>query len=248
MLARLEPGDIRSILRDTLNDSITPESLVPLVREAMAHPVEHRQRENGDDAVWDINLTLGSDWQEQGVTLYAGLEEDLVGVSLPGKMLWLEGGDLYQMIRTSMDTPPDIDQMAYEKFGDYIQAYYDRDLAQRNQRAEELPGDPGWTSDRWELDVLRLAAEREDLGLQVYDLRIVNYVDPPELAPHRVAGGAYVDSRLAIHGWDWKSTYLAVADGEPAGVFYLSGELDMSQFTTRQEFLDMVTEESVAGG
>lgn len=184
MLAGLQPEDIRNILGDILSGSITPETLASLVREAMKSPVEHLEKENGDDRVWSVQLTLGEDWQEGRVTLFAGLEEDLVGVSLPGKMLWLEDGELYRLIRTSMDTPPDIDGAAYERYGEFIRAYYDRDLARRSQGAEEgLPGDPGWTAGRWELEVLRLAAEREEMGVQVYDLRVVHYMDPPELAP-----------------------------------------------------------------
>ena len=251
ILDDLQPEDIRRISPNLKDQTLSPEELAPLVREAMSHPVEHRAKANGDDQIWSLRfiLTAEGDWRDGETTLYAGLEEDLVGVSLPGKTLWVEDETLYRLVRTSMDTPPDIDKAAYEKYGDFIRAHYDRDMAQRNQRAEEgLPGDPGWTTSGWELHVLRLAAEREDLGVQAYDLRVVDYVDPPELAPHRVAGGAYVDSRLAIHGWDWKYTYLAVADGEPAGVFYLTEELDMSRFATRQEFLDMVAEETVAGG
>ena len=251
ILVELQPEDILRIRSDLMDQTLSPEELAPLVREAMGHPVEYRVKENGDDQIWSLHLTLrvGGDWRDGETTLYAGLEEDLVGISLPDKFFWVEDAALYRPVRTSMDTPPDIDQAAYEDYGDFIRAHYDRDMAQRNQQAEEgLPGDPGWTASGWELHVLRLAAEREDLGVWVYDLRAVNYLDPLELAPYRVAGGAYVDSRLAIHGWDWKYTYLAVVDGETVGVFYLTEELDMDQFTTRQEFLDMVAEESVAGG
>ena len=44
--------------------------------------------------------------------------------------------------------------------------------------------------------------------------------DPPELAPDRIAGGAYVDSQLRVHGLDFQSVYLVTLDDDPMGIAF----------------------------
>lgn len=152
-----------------------------------------------------------------------------------------EGDSWY--IRSFLRVP--IDRAAYEKYRDFVEDHYDRDMEERNRRAK-MEG--GWSTSGWELVYFQKEGENADLGLEVYRMEKVNTVDPPEMAPQCIAGGAWVDSQLRIHGWDWKCTYLGVVDGEPVGVFYLPEELDMSRYVTRQEFLDMVAENGTAGG
>ena len=75
------------------------------------------------------------------------------GSNLPRSKVHLEDESLYQLIRTSCDTPDDIDQEAYAACRELTDAYYDARLAQ-------VGGEGGFVS--WELTCFR-----EEDGLRI---------------------------------------------------------------------------------
>lgn len=228
MMARLEPGDIQSIFAYVPGKVFLAEDLAPLIRRAMVHPVENY----GEDweAIWDLPFTLTADRQ---MTLYAGLEENIVCLSLPGKTLWVEDEALYQFVRTSMDRDEVINDYWYEKYRDLVDGYFDARVAEINGRAAE--GEPGWQYSGWELtEFLGYAgtSKVEDLGVTLFRMNAAYLTDPAEDAVHMLAGGAYVDSRLRVHapsGWDGGNVYLMVVDNEAVGFVYGENMVEVIQ-------------------
>lgn len=235
MLAHLQPENIRRILRDILNDSISPETLAPLVRQAMKHPVEYRERENGDDRVWSVHFTLGADWRDGEMTLYAGLEENLVGLSLPGKMLWLEDEELYQLVRTSMDREWVLNEYWYERCKNLVDGFYNELLEETGFSSWELVEFAGYCG----------TSKVENEGITVFRMGAAFRTDPPELAPNRLVGGQYVDSQLRVHGLPWYPVHLVTIDGEAIGLTYddwldrYPGEDPLDHYT-EEEIREMV--------
>ena len=202
-------------------DNLTAEELAELLRQAAEHPVDHDSLTlNGSatDVVWTLDCYLAPKDQEtysgdDALYLQAGLEENVVevfgGANLPGGRLHLESEALYQLLRTSLDTPDDIDQEAYAACKALTDAYYDARLAQ-------VSADGGFVG--WELTGFREADEEAALDARAYAISAAFYTDPPEGALHLLAGGMYVDSSLRAHGLDWQRVYLVTIGGEPAGV------------------------------
>lgn len=237
ILARLEPEDIRSISSYFAGRTFSAEELAPLVCRAMKCPVEYQEKGTGDNRVWDMHFTLGTDWQDQEVVLYAGLEENIVGLSLPGKTMWLEDEELYQMVRTSMDREWEwvLNDFYYERYKDMVDGFYN-----------ELLGETGFSS--WELvEFLGYCgtSKVENEGITVFRMRAAFRTDPPELAPHRLVGGQYVDSQLRVHGLPWYPVHLVTIDGEAIGLTYddwldrYPGEDPLDHYT-EEEIREMV--------
>ena len=168
--------------------------------------------------VWTLDCYLAPKDQEtysgdDALYLQAGLEENVVevfgGANLPGGRLHLESEALYQFLRTSLDTPDDIDQEAYAACKALTDAYYDARLAQ-------VSADGGFVG--WELTGFREADDEAALDARAYAISAAFYTDPPEGALRLLAGGMYVDSSLRAHGLDWQRVYLVTIGGEPAWV------------------------------
>lgn len=203
------------------NEPPTAEELAELLRQAAEHPIDHDSLTlNGSatDVVWTLDCYLAPKDQEtysgdDALYLQAGLEENVVevfgGANLPGGRLHLESEALYQLLRTSLDTPDDIDQEAYAACKALTDAYYDARLAQ-------VSADGGFVG--WELTGFREADEEAALDARAYAISAAFYTDPPEGALRLLAGGMYVDSSLRAHGLDWQRVYLVTIGGEPAGV------------------------------
>ncbi len=210
--------------------SVPAEELISLLHEAVKNPVEHDSLTlNGSDTdvVWSVAFYPGrgeGPWfGDDGLYLFAGLEENVVevfgGENLPDGTLYLKDEALYQCVRTGNDREGYINETWYERCRDWVDGYYD-------QRLEELR-DAGYAS--WELTEFMgvLGTTKEDgRGAVAFRMQAAFRTDPPELAPHRIAGGAYVDSRLRVHGLDWQSVYLVTLNGEPVGVAFGDGILD----------------------
>ena len=220
-LANLTAEDIGYVSWYGSNEPPTAEELAELLRQAAEHPIDHDSLTlNGSatDVVWTLDCYLAPKDQEtysgdDALYLQAGLEENVVevfgGASLPGGRLHLESEALYQLLRTSLDTPDDIDQEAYAACKALTDAYYDARLAQ-------VSADGGFVG--WELTGFREADEEAALDARAYAISAAFYTDPPEGALRLLAGGMYVDSSLRAHGLDWQRVYLVTIGGEPAGV------------------------------
>ena len=223
LLAGLDGKDIGSVSWYGPNDPPEAEELAALIRAAAAHPVDHSDLTlNGSDTdiIWTLDCYLapknqGAYSEDDALHLQAGLEENVVeifgGSNLPQGRVHLEDEALYQLIRTSCDTPDDIDQEAYAACRELTDAYYDARLAQ--------VGESGFVS--WELTCFREEDQASALDAKAYTIGAAFRTEPPERAPHLLAGGAYVDSQLRVHGLDWQATYLVTIGGQPAGVLRL---------------------------
>lgn len=220
-LANLTAEDIGYVSWYGSNEPSSAEELAELLRQAAEHPVDHDSLTlNGSatDVVWTLDCYLAPKDQEtysgdDALYLQAGLEENVVevfgGANLPGGRLHLESEALYQLLRTSLDTPDDIDQEAYAACKALTDAYYDARLAQ-------VSADGGFVG--WELTGFREADEEAALDARAYAISAAFYTDPPEGALRLLAGGMYADSSLRAHGLDWQRVYLVTIGGEPAGV------------------------------
>lgn len=220
-LTNLTAEDIGYVSWYGSNEPPSAEELAELLRQAAEHPIDHDSLTlNGSatDVVWTLDCYLAPKDQEtysgdDALYLQAGLEENVVevfgGANLPGGRLHLEREALYQLLRTSLDTPDDIDQEAYAACKALTDAYYDARLAQ-------VSADGGFVG--WELTGFREADEEAALDARAYAISAAFYTDPPEGALRLLAGGMYVDSSLRAHGLDWQRVYLVTIGGESAGV------------------------------
>ena len=220
-LANLTAEDIRYVSWYGSNEPPTAEELAELLRQAAEHPIDHADftlNGSATDVVWTLDCYLAPKDQEtysgdDALYLQAGLEENVVevfgGANLPGGRLHLESEALYQLLRTSLDTPDDIDQEAYAACKALTDAYYDARLAQ-------VSADGGFVG--WELTGFREADDEAALDARAYAISAAFYTDPPEGALRLLAGGMYADSSLRAHGLDWQRVYLVTIGGEPAGV------------------------------
>lgn len=195
-----------------------PDDLAELLRTAAASPVERDSP--GENILWtlDVPIIPAGNYSGRGTLhLSAGLEENVVEVSgrdgLPAGTLYLENQELYQLVRTSSDYGGFINETYYEKYRDIVDGYFD-------SRLEEVK-DAGYVS--WELSeflgVLG-TTKQEGKGVVAFRMKAAFSTDPPELASDRIAGGAYVDSQLRVHGLDWQNVYPVTLDGEPMGIAF----------------------------
>ena len=222
LLAGLEEMDVGYVSWYGPNEAPDAGTLAGLIRAAAAHPVPAPADAPYATTVWTLDCYLAPAGQDtysgdDALHLTAGLAENVVevfgGGSLPGGRVWLESGELYQLLRTSCDSEGVINETYYEKYRDLVDGYYD-------SRLEEVR-DSGYVS--WELTEFAgvLGTTKEDgKGAVAFRMEAAFRTDPPELAPQRLAGGAYVDSQLRVHGLDWQSVYLVTLDDEPVGIAF----------------------------
>lgn len=220
VLSNLTAEEIGYVSSGERSSLITAETLAPMIREAVKNPVDHENLTlNGSDtdAVWGLEFYLGDkdagSWSgEDGVSLWAGLEENLVeisaGANLPRGRLWVEDKALYQLLRTQSDTPDHIDRAAYETYKDTVDAYFG------GRRAEAWDG--GFSA--WELTDFFLELENQEQNVRLYRMAAAYRTAPPEKAVHMLAGGMYVDSALRAHGLDWQPVRLLAVDGKAVSV------------------------------
>lgn len=225
LLAELEGEDIGSV--SWYGSSAPPEAdeLAALIRAAASHPMDHPDLTlNGSDTdvVWSLDCYLAPKGQDvysdvDALYLWAGLEENVVevfgGANLPNGRVHLEDETLYQLLRTSCDSDTVINETYYEKYRDMVDGYYD-------SRLEHLK-ETGYVS--WELTEFLgvLGTTKESgKGAVAFRMNAAFRTDPPELAPNRIAGGAYVDSQLRVHALDWQNVYLVTLDDEPVGIAF----------------------------
>lgn len=219
LLTGLQKGEVGEYAWGGLEEQyIYPDDLAELLRTAAASPVERDSL--GENILWtlDVPIIPAGNYSGRGTLhLSAGLEENVVEVSgrdgLPAGTLYLENQELYQLVRTSSDYGGFINETYYEKYQDIVDGYFD-------SRLEEVK-DAGYVS--WELSeflgVLG-TTKQEGKGVVAFRMKATFSTDPPELAPDRIAGGAYVDSQLRVHGLDWQNVYLVTLDGEPIGIAF----------------------------
>ena len=225
LLAGLTEEDIGEVSQYGPNEPPDNTTLAAMLNEAAAHPIDHADLTlNGSDTdvVWSLDCYIAPKNQgvysgEDALHLQAGLEENVVeifgGENLPDGRVHLEDAALYQLLRTSCDQESFINEYYYEKYRDLVDGYYDG-------RLEEVR-DVGYTA--WELtEFLGVLGTTKESGKGAVAFRMgaAFVTDPPELAPHVLAGGAYVDSALRVHGLDWQNVYLVTLDDEPVGLSF----------------------------
>lgn len=219
LLTGLQKGDVGEYTWGGQEETyICPDDLAELLRTAAASPLERDSL--GENILWtlDVPIIPAGNYSGRGTLhLSAGLEENVVEVSgrdgLPAGTLYLENQELYQLVRTSSDYGGFINETYYEKYQDIVDGYFD-------SRLEEVK-DAGYVS--WELSEFLgvLGTTKQDgKGAIAFRMKAAFSTDPPELAPDRIAGGAYVDSQLRAHGLDWQNVYLVTLDGEPMGIAF----------------------------
>ena len=219
LLTGLQKGDVGEYTWGGQEETyICPDDLAELLRTAAASPLERDSL--GENILWtlDVPIIPAGNYSGRGTLhLSAGLEENVVEVSgregLPAGTLHLENQELYQLVRTSSDYEGFINETYYEKYQDVVDGYFD-------SRLEEVK-DAGYVS--WELSEFLgvLGTTKQDgKGAIAFRMKAAFSTDPPELAPDRIAGGAYVDSQLRVHGLDWQNVYLVTLDGEPIGIAF----------------------------
>lgn len=225
LLAGLTEEDIGEVSQFGPNEPPDSTTLAAMLNAAAAHPIDHADLTlNGSDTdvVWSLDCYIAPKDQgvysgENALHLQAGLEENVVeifgGENLPDGRVHLEDAALYQLLRTSCDQEGFINEYYYEKYRDLVDGYYD-------DRLEEVR-DVGYTA--WELtEFLGVLGTTKESGKGAVAFRMgaAFVTDPPELAPHVLAGGAYVDSALRVHGLDWQNVYLVTLDDEPVGLSF----------------------------
>lgn len=219
LLTGLQKGEVGEYTWRGLDDQyIYPDDLAELLRTAAASPLERDSL--GENILWSLDVPIipAANYSGRGILhLSAGLEENVVEVSgrdgLPAGTLYLENQKLYQLVRTGRDYEGFINETYYEKYRDIVDNYFD-------SRLEEVK-DAGYVS--WELSEFLgvLGTTKQDgKGVVAFQMKAAFSTDPPELAPDRIAGGAYVDSQFRAHGLDWQNVYLVTLDGEPMGIAF----------------------------
>ena len=222
LLTGLEAEDIGHISWTGAEENApTEEELAGLVRSAMEHPLDHdvlTMNGSDSDVVWTLDFYLGekgqSAWSgDDAIHLFIGLEENLVeifgGGRLPSGRVWVKDEALYQRIRTQHDAPAgEIDETAYAAYREGVEAYLD----QMFPNLDEMFPDEEGIAVSWALTGFREVRARPELDAKVYEVGAVFTVDPPRWAPHIIAGGAYVDSELRIHGALWANLLVTAGD------------------------------------
>lgn len=246
LLAGLCADSIGCVSWYSPNEPPAPEQIAALLSNASGHVIAHDGPTVDDTArsvLWSLDVYIAPAGQsvysgDDALSLQTGLEENVVqvlaGANLPAGPICLEDPALYQLLRTSCDTPDNIVTQAYSACKAVTDAYYDARLA--------LCADCDFSG--WELTRFREAGTSQTLGARAYAISAAFLTDFSQRAVPFRAGGMYVDSALRAHGLDWQLTYLVTLDGTPAGVLRLSpdelpaGECPLAAFETRQALSD----------
>ena len=150
---------------------------------------------------WELSFELWPAGQEGDmVCLWAGLEENVVEIYAAGRLprgrIMVEDEALYQLLRTSRDGLPRVEDESYADYKWAVDDYYDARVADMNQLLAESGLD--WRVAGWELGTFHLVGENTEAGTQAYLMADLWYTDPPEKVCNMLTGGAYVDSLLRL--------------------------------------------------
>ena len=228
LLAGLEGADVGYVSWYGPNEAPDAGTLAGLIRAAAAHPVPAPADAPYATTVWTLDCYLAPAGQDtysgdDALHLTAGLAENVVevfsGGSLPGGRVWLESGELYQLIRTSCDPPADLlpDPSAYAPYQEAIAAHLDGVCAR------------AWEGRYTGWDIVEFAREDGWTGfsdgttLEVWFVRSAFRAEPAEEALQMLAGGMYVDSQLRAYGLDSAPLLLVAvpAGGEPVPLAFV---------------------------
>ena len=216
LAAMLAPGDVDA-LSWTGPCTPTPEELAQLLARAAEHPAQPAKA--AYYGLWAADFRF-QPWDAQ-VHLTAGLQENVVCLTaegFPDQALYLEDQDLYRILRTVHDVPRAVEEEVYARSRGLIEYYYNTLLEDLSQL------DGGF--DRWVVNTLTPAQEREDLQAQAYEMAAALYAPTPELAARQLAGGMYLDSQLRTFGLDAQYAFLVTIGGIPAGILPRTAEDD----------------------
>ena len=256
LLEDLEAEDISFISWPGSGKGPSAEELAGLLRQAAGHPIDHAGLTlNGStaDVVWTLDCYLdpqgqGTYSEDDALYLWAGLEENVVevfgGANLPGGRLHLESEALYQLIRTSLDTPEELlaAPASYAPYQEAIAAHLDQVCAS------------SWDGRYTSWDIVEFAREDGWLGftdgsrLEIYWVKSAFRTNPPEDAVQLLAGGMYVDSQLRAFGLD-AAPLLVVAvppEGAPYPLAFVPwdwwGELPLAGLNTLEEAVPLLAQ------
>ena len=177
------------------------------------------------DYVWHANVLLKEErLYDCCITLKAGMQENLVEISLGKERICVLDEELYWMVRRNQNVQTlGIDWEAYDKYRPYVDACLKPEWEVMDGIMEQVS---------LELAGFRCMHSSEAIGAELYEIEVVVNADSIEAARYFCAGGAFIDSRLGVHGIG-AYKYLVVVDGEPAGysdwsIFY--GPEDQGRF------------------
>lgn len=170
------------------------------------------------------------------IILEAGIESPVVrvsgGTNLPENEAFFSDEGLYNLLRTIMDSPDDIDEVARNEYLDDINCYIE-DEARRIDSSLNI-----------ELSTFKRLVDRADIDTYVYTIGTVMTTEPAENITNYIAGGGYIDSRLRLHpDGDATMSNMLVINKIPVG--YVSWDcLEATNyfkyFKSNQEILDSI--------
>lgn len=207
VLEALRPSDISCVVQNL--DRGTALHTQTLIRAL------NRVSEAADDSaeltdwVWYAEVLLEEErLYDRCITLKAGLQENLVEVALGKERITAWDEELYWMVRRNQNVQTlGIDWEAYDRYRPYVDACLETEWEVPPDMMEQI---------RLELVGFQRVHINDAIGAELYEIEIVANADSLEAARYFCAGGAFIDSRLRVHGLG-KYKYLAVVDGEPVG-------------------------------
>ena len=194
------------------------------------------------DIIWSLELYVGvgkTGWSgDEMLHLYAGQTNNVVeilsGLHPAGaNRVVVNDAALYEFVRTSMDDP------AAERIDAEPLARY-RELVDLHLADVPHYGE-GVTVER-ELISFYPVDEKKEIGAVIYCMDSVLNVTPREKAPYLLAGGAYVDSELRVHGIG-APELLVTVDGQAVGYTnweWLEFDGGLESVSTVAELLNIV--------
>lgn len=223
---------VAEILRTAANKVVSHDAFI----DTMDEPQK--------SSFWTLRIVLGDGMNyDDSLRLAAGLDENIVeiqgGENQSYGSVFVEDEALYNLVRTSMDIPENlekgIDWTVYHTYQNMIDTHLeDRSLAELGERCG--------ISVRNEMTSCWLALEYERLNAKFYCIGNITYVDPPEKARYLLIGGSYIDSQLRVHGLS-SSNILVVIDGEAIGFtswYTISPEENLEEFSTKDELVEYI--------
>lgn len=169
--------------------------------------------------------------EEQRFSICCGLPENIVSVELQprGDGVLVQDEMLYTLVRHSGDYPENVDETAYARAKEFIDARMAQALEQMRENPMEGTG--------CELTLLEKVLDypaNEKETLELYRCRYAVTVAHPER--DGMAGGRYLDSALRVQdGYHWTGHL---------GLFYLDGELKETKWYDVETLGDGITDDA----
>lgn len=232
LLAQITPEDITDI---RMNDTIKAQTAALFLNEAAAQLIEHKTLTlDITKSLWWLTIELGGEqaaqYKDNSISLYAGLEENVVSITFATCTLYTDNAALYTLVRTAHDYEMPIDEQALGRFLPYITPRIDSLISRLNAFS------PGNCTGA---DIIGFyqRARYDDLTdgtVYVYNVEYAFVLNDLSKAPW--AGGPYVDSTLRFRGYDNYSYFIALeCDGEITFTTFLGYDIYIAETEEGQE-------------